>query len=281
MKRVMKKTLVLIIFLLSFGTSWGQTTFWVDSLEYSVISDNTVSVCGYEQGITNAVIPETITPFSPYDNTTYDVTAIGDAAFDFCESLKSVTIENGVTTIGNFAFRDCGYLTSVTIGNGVATIGEGAFDGCVALTSVTMGNGVNIIGEAAFYSCYNLKHVICLAEEPPAFSGNYVFEDTPINKALEVPCKALEDYQKSSWANYFPTINCDEQSSLNAVAGQETEISVYPNPIEANGNAVINLQGLSEKAKLTLIHAHGRIIVSEDLNTAIVFATSYCSIVCE
>ena len=41
------------------------------------------------------------------------VTTIGDAAFSYCDSLKSVTIPDSVTTIGEGAFFECTSLTSV------------------------------------------------------------------------------------------------------------------------------------------------------------------------
>jgi hypothetical protein len=42
------------------------------------------------------------------------VTSIGDAAFDFCTGLVSITIPKSVTSIGNMAFVECASLTYVT-----------------------------------------------------------------------------------------------------------------------------------------------------------------------
>lgn len=57
------------------------------------------------------VIPATVT----HDGVTYNVTSIGNYAFEFCESLTSVTIGSGVTRIGNEAFAYCTRLTSITV----------------------------------------------------------------------------------------------------------------------------------------------------------------------
>ena len=97
------------------------------------------------------VIPATINRYS--------VTSIGEAAFDRCSGLTSVTIPNSVTSIGSYAFADCSGLTSVTIPNSVTSIGEGAFAGCRSLTSVTIPNSVTSIGSYAFEVCRSLTSV--------------------------------------------------------------------------------------------------------------------------
>ena len=86
-----------------------------------------------------------------------NVTTIGNRAFEFCDSLTSVTIPDSVTTIGVRAFTGCDSLTSVTIGDSVTTIGERTFSGCDSLTSVTIPDSVTTIGNSAFYNCYSLK----------------------------------------------------------------------------------------------------------------------------
>ena len=49
------------------------------------------------------VIPSSVT----YNNMTYNVTSIGEAAFYGCTGLTSVTIPNNVTSIGVAAFMNC------------------------------------------------------------------------------------------------------------------------------------------------------------------------------
>ena len=80
------------------------------------------------------------------------VTTIGDYAFDWCETLKSIHLPNSLTTIGDRAFYQCESLTSVTLPDSVTTIGESAFQQCYSLTSVTLGTGLTTIGDYAFLS---------------------------------------------------------------------------------------------------------------------------------
>ena len=87
------------------------------------------------------------------------VTTIGDAAFDGCINLTSVTIPDSVTTIGYSAFFGCTGLTSVTIPDSVNTIDRYAFERCLNLTEITLGSGVTAICYGALKNCFSLADV--------------------------------------------------------------------------------------------------------------------------
>ena len=64
---------------------------------------------------------------------TFNVTAIGDKAFNGCTKLKKVTIGSKVITIGKQAFNGCKALTSITISSKVLkTVGSSALKGISA-----------------------------------------------------------------------------------------------------------------------------------------------------
>lgn len=88
----------------------------------------------------------------------YSVTAIGDEAFCYCESLTTVNIHSNVTSIGCDAF-ECSSITSITIPNSVTSFGTGVFSGCSSLTSVILPNSLTSIGAKTFYSCYSLTSI--------------------------------------------------------------------------------------------------------------------------
>jgi hypothetical protein len=84
---------------------------------------------------------------------------IGEAAFDRCWSLTSITIPNNVTEIGTQAFMDCGSLRSINIPASVTEIGEAVFLKCFSLTSITIPGNVTKIGIHTFSDCSSLTSI--------------------------------------------------------------------------------------------------------------------------
>ncbi|MBE6174947.1 MAG: leucine-rich repeat domain-containing protein, partial [Rikenellaceae bacterium] len=132
----------------------------------------------------------------------------------FGGQFSKVIIGESVTSIGNAAFDECTSLTSVTIPDSVTSIGEWAFSECKQLTSVTIGRGVTSIGEWAFFNCISLKVVYCKPENPPTLGHPYVFsypsEDNtdayPICCTYYVPHGSVSMYKgegyDSDWDTY-------------------------------------------------------------------------------
>ncbi|EJK50767.1 hypothetical protein THAOC_30136, partial [Thalassiosira oceanica] len=79
---------------------------------------------------------------------------IEDFAFEGCKSLRSVTIPSTVTELGQFAFCGCGNLTKLQFKEGLQVIGARAFDGCESLRSVTLPSTVTKLGV-----CTSLRNV--------------------------------------------------------------------------------------------------------------------------
>ena len=102
-------------FLLAFGTMWGQTQFWVDSLQYETTSNNTVKVSDAKSNIVNANIPAMVT----YNGNTYSVTSIGDYAFGGCSSLTNAGTEKYEINTSNLSAGV--YYVAIKTQNGIAT----------------------------------------------------------------------------------------------------------------------------------------------------------------
>ena len=133
-----------------------------------IIKDNTLLKYNEENGVTEAVIPDSVTSIkncafegcSSLTSITIpaSVTSIGDWAFYGCSSLSSITIPDSVTEIGFGAFYGCNSLSSVTIPDSVTSIGWSAFEGCKSLTSITIPDSVTSIGDSAFAGCSSLSN---------------------------------------------------------------------------------------------------------------------------
>ena len=156
----MKRLLILGLLAVCSIISGYAYDFYANGIYYNILSGNEVEVTyksASDGGYAGVVeIPSSVT----YDNKTYRVTSVGQAAFSDCTSLISVTIGNSVTSIGYSAFYGCSGLTSVTIGNSVKNIGGKAFKMCTSLTSITISNSVTSIEDEAFYSCTSLTSVM-------------------------------------------------------------------------------------------------------------------------
>lgn len=118
------------------------------------------------------------------------VTTIGGYAFAGCSSLTSISLSNNITNIPNGLFEGCSSLASVTIPNGVITIGGEAFEGCSSLTSIIIPSGVTLIKSQAFASCINLTSIHILAMNAPTLENVSVFDFVAANE-VHVPVGAI------------------------------------------------------------------------------------------
>ena len=200
-------TLVLLFQLMSYGQ-----TFNADGINYNItsVSDPLTVEVGqnFMMMSKTVVIPETVI----YDSNTYEVTAIGEAAFFDSLDLTSVLIPDSVTSIGTAAFAMCHSLTSVTIPNSVISIGELAFDHCTSLQTVNIGNSVTSIGPRAFGMCHSLTTVICNSTTPLVINPSVFDNDfgPSVNRTLYVPYSAVTAYQNTAvWQDFNPILPID------------------------------------------------------------------------
>ena len=123
------------------GTQTAEVTFKGNEADYY---DNR-----YKGSVT---IPEKVS----YQNTTYNVTSIGERAFYGCKNVTSVTLPNSITSIGKQAFNSCYNLSKINIPESVTSIGENAFSACVSILNLTVPSTVTAIGTGAFSAIANL-----------------------------------------------------------------------------------------------------------------------------
>ena len=174
-----QKLLFLLLALLPSAMAWAAVgdEFVYNGMKYTVTSESPkeVELTEYDGEMPTG----TLTLISYVQG--YNVTSIGDRAFESCDEVDKVVIPNGVrsigecafqstainsvtipstvTSIGAGAFANCHLLTSIDLPAGIKTIEPGTFSWCGKLTSVGIPEGVTSIGAQAFYDCGDLASV--------------------------------------------------------------------------------------------------------------------------
>ena len=243
----MKRLLFSFLFVLTAIAGWAQeqepTTFTVGNFKYTVTDDENLYVSiakADEAELSGAlVIPSSVT----YEEVTYAVTSVGASGF-YGTGITSVTIPASVMIIGDAAFQNCGSMASITIedsetpltmsgtwyerpfiensattfyigrnltltgeennpllyeatsvefGPKVTTINPALFYTNTKLASLTIGSGVTTIGESAFNGC-----------------GTYWNEET--NQGVEELVVTMGNNVTSIGANAFQ--NCGKLKSI-------------------------------------------------------------------
>ena len=126
-------------------------------LQQITIPDSVISLgesAFYESGIRSVTIPGNEDILN------------GGSIFQKCESLSTVTINNGVKYIGTElqaeVFKDCTKLKTVSIPNSVIRIGRYSFENCFNYSpsysgSITVPSGVTFLGRGVFTGCTYLS----------------------------------------------------------------------------------------------------------------------------
>ena len=158
---------------------------------YSVTSADEVAVEAGEQPYADYfTLPATVTS----DGRTYQVTAIGDNAFQRTPSLVGVILPETLRSIGHSAFANCAFLSDVTLPPSLQTIGEAAFYGCISLFELTIPASVTSIGDEAFGRCTRLSAFHVAEDNADYASVEGVLMDKQHTRLIAYPNLHADDY---------------------------------------------------------------------------------------
>ena len=172
----------------------------INGLKYDIIDNSYAEIKGYIGSETEIVIPSKINGYPVkrigeeafYFGKTFksieipdSVTSIGAYAFWVCESLTDIKIPDGVELIEKFAFGYCSSLQSIKIPDSVKKIEIAAFQDCYSLTSVTIGSGLTSIVGSMFYDCNSLTSIVI--PDIVTSIGQYAFYNCSSLTEIEIP----------------------------------------------------------------------------------------------
>ena len=146
-----------------------------------------------------------------------NVRTISTSAFSRCKRLQNVTFEDGskLSEIGHCVFEFCASLPSVTIPDGVYRIGNGAYADCTSLQSVTLPSSVESLGESTFDDCDALKEIW--------------YYGSPTQWEALNPANAIGNYANRI-ANGSLVVHCLMSLSVNSSPTAGGTVSVSPDP---------------------------------------------------
>ena len=217
----------------------GYTEYWLevaDVVGYVIEEDGTVTVVSGDDVTGDVEISGTV----EIDGQAYQVTGIGENAFQDNTGITSVTIPDGITTIGANAFEGCSNLMTISIGKGVTNIGEKAFANIGTPTNAPK----RAEGEGLLVKCY--------AESVPKTAAD-AFEGSPISSGtLLVEDNSVMDYYAATpWGQFGTVMGFNGTTSIKLLVNDMGggPVSIF----SLNGNKLAETQGAGLKQVLNTL----------------------------
>lgn len=148
----------------------------------------TIDVCAFANtGLTSVTIPGSVKEIKSANGAGYSGLT---GAFQSCEKLETVIMEEGVGEIGYNTFDGCTALVTINIPSTASILGgvynNGPFDDCISLKNVTIAEGALLWRDSlAFHGCISLEEIIL----PKSFNRvvDYEFQGCTSLKSIDLP----------------------------------------------------------------------------------------------
>ena len=135
------------------------------------------------------------------------------------DSLKTVTITEGLTTLPKFAFYSASKVETVVLPSTITSIEDVAFNTCTNLINLNIPSGVTTIGKEVFEGCSSLQSLTIPGVE---YINKYSFKD----------CSSLKNIKFGSYTSGQQIISenaFDNCTSLEYLIIPETMFRIYNN----------------------------------------------------
>lgn len=134
-----------------------------DGIVYEVQADNTLTVVDYTGTHDKVTVPSNVDGMP--------VTTIGHYSFSDTDSLKTITLSEGISTIDEYAFSNCPNLSEVNLPDSLTAISDSSFSYCDSLKKFNIPKGVKTLGSFLFYGFQEVIESINVSPENEVFSS--------------------------------------------------------------------------------------------------------------
>lgn len=180
-----------------------------DNNIYYILQDNQICLTQCFNNQSSITIPSTIDILDK----SYEVTKIGQYAFNCCATLKSISLPNTLKSIGTFAFSSCTNLEEITLPDSITFLGNAVFYYCQKLKSVTLSKTLTILPANTFANCRNLQEVV-LNEQLQSIEYQ-AFQNCEALKKIIIP-KSVTHIKQKAFSNCpLLTIYCEVEEQPN------------------------------------------------------------------
>lgn len=187
MKKIIKIMLCCILFFvvatLSVTGAFAEIIYQYYGLSYTIINNDSVSICGWDDSANEVVIPESINNRA--------VISIDNRAFINDEAISKISFEEAkeLYWIGMFSFKGCTGLTNISIPSQITYIGTAAFEDCSSLEAVEYEASVNSVPNQCFNRCSALSSAV-LTDNIETI-GNFAFANCPKLERIDIPASVI------------------------------------------------------------------------------------------
>ncbi len=147
------------------------------------------------------------------DMENYSHGGYGSPWYNFRTEIRKVIIKEGVTSVGNAAFEGCENLTAIELDDSIQSINWRAFAGCKKLADIELPENLTAIGQAAFEECEMLAN-ISFPEKLKSISSS-AFAYSGLTGKITIPAGVTEILDSAfTGCNKLTVISVDSGNSV-------------------------------------------------------------------